>query len=199
MGLCIFISVYILHELWNALLVIFLFLYIAWYLCSGITAQGINDYKINSAQWKWMGRNMHAEVCELRSQLRRQRNCSGAKKACVMQRPTLDMWALPTTTTPSPLPSCYDSSQTLIYVWFTAKRKALWISLLFNLSQRPLKTSSNALISYSEERLIYRYACHLLLLVFLNKAWRYRWCLDQSYRGLYLEMLAFLKFIHLFF
>lgn len=118
-----------------------------------------------------------------------------------MQRPTLDMWALPTTSTPSPLPSCFDSSQTLVYVWFTAKRNALWISLLFNLSQRPLKTGSNALISYSEERLIYRYACHLLLLVFLNKAWRYRWCLDQSYRGLYLEMLAFLKiylFIYLF-
>lgn len=35
--------------------------------------------------------------------------------------------------------------------------------ILFNLSQRPLKSSSNALISYSKERLIYRYACHLLL------------------------------------
>lgn len=101
-----------------------------------------------------------------------------------MQLPTLNMWALPTTTTPSPLPSCSDTFQTLVYVWFTAKRNALWISLLFNLSQRPLKTGSNALISYSEERLIYRYACHLLLPVFINKAWRYRLCLNQSHRDL---------------
>ena len=56
-----------------------------------------------------------------------------------------------------------NSFRTLACEWFTAKRNALWISLLFNLSQRPLKTGSNALISYSEERLIYRYACHLLL------------------------------------
>lgn len=63
-----------------------------------------------------------------------------------------------------------DSLQTLIYEWFTVKRNALWISLLFNLSKRPLKTGSNALISYSEERLIYRYACHLLLPIFTNKS-----------------------------
>lgn len=62
------------------------------------------------------------------------------------------------------------SLQTLVYEWFTAKRNALWISLLFNLSKRPLKPGSNALISYSEERLIYRYAYHLLLPIFTNKS-----------------------------
>lgn len=73
-----------------------------------------------------------------------------------------------------------DSFKTLVYEWFTAKRNALWISLLFNLSQRPLKTGSNALISYSEERLIYRYACHLLLPIFINKATHCHWCLNQK-------------------
>lgn len=69
----------------------------------------------------------------------------------------------------------------LLFEWFTAKRNALWISLRFNLSQRPLKSGSNALISYSGERLIYRYACHLLLPIFINnKASRCHWCLNQK-------------------
>lgn len=107
------------------------------------------------------------------------RNCSHAEETCVM----FDFHLL--------TPACpehvgefcsIDSFQSLVYEWFTAKRNALWISLLFNLSQRPLKTGSNALISYSEERLIYRYACHLLLLVFINKAPHCRWCLNKNCR-----------------